>query len=96
MVDMTCQELVELVTEFLEGTLDDDTERSFVDNLAKCGGCERYLGQFRHTIQSLRDVPHEKLPDDARATLLDRFRQWTDDGPSSECDGGGEPQPDPQ
>lgn len=73
---MTCEEFVELVTAFLEGTLDEAAERAFVEHLAECPGCERYLDQFRVTIAELGELPPESLPDETRERLLDAFRTW--------------------
>ena len=73
---MTCEEFVELVTAFLEGALDEPTEHAFVEHLADCPGCERYLDQFRTTISELGELPAESLPDETRDRLLDAFRNW--------------------
>lgn len=73
---MTCEEFVGLVTAFLEGSLDEATEHAFVEHLAECPGCERYLDQFRTTIAELGELPPESLSDDARDRLLDAFRNW--------------------
>ena len=73
---MDCNELVELVTSFLDGTLAPETEARFVEHLAICEGCERYLDQFRITIQALGELPPETLTPQARDNLLDAFRGW--------------------
>lgn len=73
---LTCQEFVELVTTFLDGELDQDTERRFVDHLADCPGCDVYLDQFRQTISVLGELPAESLSPDARDQLLTAFRDW--------------------
>ncbi|HEX8867826.1 MAG TPA: zf-HC2 domain-containing protein [Lentzea sp.] len=73
---MTCEEFVELVTAFLEGALDEPAEHAFVEHLAECPGCERYLDQFRTTIAELGELPPESLSDDTRDTLLNAFRNW--------------------
>jgi hypothetical protein len=73
---MNCDEFVELVTAFLEHTLDAGTESRFVDHLSMCDGCERYLDQFRRTISALGELPAESLSPRARAELLDAFRSW--------------------
>jgi anti-sigma factor RsiW len=73
---MNCDEFVELVTRFLDGDLDAGTEARFVEHLAECEGCERYLGQFRTTIRELGELPAETLSADARNTLLNAFRNW--------------------
>ncbi|WP_436757673.1 zf-HC2 domain-containing protein [Streptosporangium sp. V21-05] len=49
----SCEEAVELVTAFMEGELDEPTRRRFEEHLGGCEGCERYLGQFRVTVEAL-------------------------------------------
>ena len=73
---MGCDELVELVTAFLDGALDETDEGRFVAHLAACDGCASYLDQFRQTIQTLGRLPSESLSDEARAALLSAFRDW--------------------
>jgi anti-sigma factor RsiW len=73
--DLSCNEFVELVTEYLDGTLDDDTLARFVDHISVCDGCEQYLDQVRRTVTTLADLPaDERLPAEARERLLDAFR----------------------
>jgi anti-sigma factor RsiW len=69
-----CNQLVEQVTEFLDGALDPAAERAFVDHLAICEGCTEYLDQFRRTVRNLGELPPDRLPHDARATILSAFR----------------------
>jgi anti-sigma factor RsiW len=76
MSDLDCNEFVELVTAFLDGALDAETERRFVDHLAACDGCDRYLDQIRQTTKTLGSLSPEALPDAARQALLDAFRNW--------------------
>jgi len=73
---MNCDEFVELVTAFLDGALDEDTERRFVEHLADCPGCDTYFDQFRQTIDTLGRLAPEELSGDARDRLLDAFRDW--------------------
>lgn len=73
---LDCAEFVELVTAFLDGELDPETERRFVAHLAECPGCERYLDQFRRTIRELGALPAESLSPQARDRLLAAFRDW--------------------
>jgi anti-sigma factor RsiW len=73
---MTCAELVELVTAFLEGALDPATERRFVEHLAVCDGCETYVEQMRRTIDTVGQVEPESLSDDTRDRLLEAFRTF--------------------
>jgi predicted MFS family arabinose efflux permease len=74
--DLNCAEFVELVTAFLDGTLDPITERRLVDHLPNCVGCERYFDQFRQTIRSLGQLPAEGLRTEDREALMTAFRDW--------------------
>ncbi|OLE21552.1 MAG: anti-sigma factor [Actinobacteria bacterium 13_1_20CM_3_71_11] len=73
---MNCDEFVELVTGYLEGALDPQTERRFVEHLAECDGCDRYLDQIRATVRTLASLPEHSLPAQARDRLLAAFRDW--------------------
>jgi anti-sigma factor RsiW len=75
--DLDCNEFVELVTAFLDDSLDAGTEQRVIDHLALCEGCERYFDQFQQTIRALGDLPPERLPAAARAALLEAFRDMT-------------------
>ncbi len=74
--EMSCKELVELVTEYLEGTLPADDRARFEAHLGDCDGCETYLGQMRLTIRTLGALSEETIPPDARDDLLEVFRSW--------------------
>jgi hypothetical protein len=74
--ELTCEELVELVTDYLEGSLDRDTEGLFVLHATSCPGCETYLAQFRETVAALGTLPPESLDPRVRDLLLDAFRGW--------------------
>jgi anti-sigma factor RsiW len=73
---MTCAEFVELVSAYLDGELDSDSELRFAEHLALCDGCEYYLDQFRTTIDRLGSLPPESLSEPARTNLLAAFRDW--------------------
>jgi anti-sigma factor RsiW len=73
---MTCAELVELVTAYLEGALDPETEQHFVDHLAVCDGCDIYVDQMRRTIAEVGQVEPESLSDQTRDGLLEAFRTF--------------------
>jgi anti-sigma factor RsiW len=73
---MNCDEFVELVTAYLEGTLDPETRRRFVDHLAECDGCDLYLDQIRNTVHTLATLPTQSLPAQARDRLLAAFQDW--------------------
>lgn len=74
--EMTCKELVELVTEYLEGTLPKDTRQIMENHLSGCDGCTHYLEQMRQTIQLMGQVREENLTARQRDDLLRLFRDW--------------------
>ena len=73
---MSCQELVELVTAYLEDSLSQDERRRFEDHLAECGTCQVYLEQVRATIRLAGRVTPEDLSPEAERDLLAAFRSW--------------------
>ena len=74
--DMDCNELVELVTAYLDGSLDPDTRARFDVHLLECDGCANYLQQFRSTVETLGKVDDETLDPSFRDRLLEAFRDW--------------------
>ena len=74
--DMDCNELVELVTAYLDGSLDPDTRARFDVHLLECDGCANYLQQFRSTVDTLGKVDDETLDPSFRDRLLEAFRDW--------------------
>jgi predicted anti-sigma-YlaC factor YlaD len=74
--DLTCQELVELVTDYLEGSLSAAQRARFEDHLSKCIGCRNYLAQMRQTIELAGMLTEESIAPQARADLLGVFRNW--------------------
>jgi len=77
--ELTCQELVELVTEYLEQTLPPTEQARFEAHLAGCRGCRTYVEQMRQTIQALGTLTEESLTPPARDDLLETFRNWKRD-----------------
>jgi len=73
---LSCQELVELVTDYLEGALDDRDRRAFEGHLAGCDGCTEYVEQLRTTIRLTGTLTPADLSVDAEAALLQAFRSW--------------------
>lgn len=74
--DLTCRELVELVTDHLEGTLAPAERERFELHLAVCPGCAAHLRRLRDTLRGARRLSEDSLPDDAREDLLRAFRAW--------------------
>jgi hypothetical protein len=73
---MTCQELVELVTEYLEDSLSPADRERFEAHFALCRGCQVYLDQIRTTIVLAGGLTEASIPTQARDTLLQWFRDW--------------------
>ena len=73
---LSCQELVELVTDYLEGALDERDLRAFDAHLAACDGCTAYLEQMRTTIRLVGTLTTKDLSKDAETVLLEAFRGW--------------------
>src|SRR6266851_6167159 len=74
--DMACQELVELVTAYLEGYLATAERARFEEHLATCSGCRTYLEQMRMTLRALDRVPEPSISTEGREQLLRRYRAW--------------------
>jgi anti-sigma factor RsiW len=73
---LSCQELVELVTDYFEGALSPGEHARFEAHTARCQGCGVYLEQMRVTIDLLGQLPAAGLPDGAEQELLEAFRGW--------------------
>jgi predicted anti-sigma-YlaC factor YlaD len=74
MRDMPCVELVELVTDYLEGALGPADRRRFEAHLGQCEGCRAYFDQLRRTIGAIGRLAPEALPETMRTELLEAFR----------------------
>ena len=73
---LTCQELTEVLTDYLEGVMSLQDRARFEAHLAICDGCVTYVDQMRQVIATV----HELRPDDVEAAapddLLEAFRAW--------------------
>lgn len=74
--DLTCQELVELVTDYLEGALSTKDQLDFERHLVWCSWCRDYLDQMRTTIELTGRPGDAEPPSPLREQLLDAFRDW--------------------
>ena len=73
---MNCIQLVELVTDYLEGSMPAEQRARFDEHIAGCDGCTTYLEQVRITIRLTGMLSEEQIAPDARDTLLGVFRDW--------------------
>jgi anti-sigma factor RsiW len=76
MEQLSCQELVELVTDYFEGALALDEHERFEQHAERCQGCGVYLEQMRVTIRLLGRLPADALAAGAERELLEAFRGW--------------------
>ncbi|MDQ4076064.1 MAG: zf-HC2 domain-containing protein [Chloroflexota bacterium] len=74
--ELTCQELVELVTDYFEDALPPTERARFEMHLAECPGCRIYLDQMQQTIRLLGELSEETVAPEAKRTLLALFRDW--------------------
>lgn len=73
---MTCREIAELITDYLEGALSPEAKVRFEDHVAGCAACTSYIGQLRATTRVLTRLREEDLPVSLREELLAAFRTW--------------------
>lgn len=74
---LTCLEMVELVTGYVEGTLVEDERHRFDAHVSHCPDCLTYVEQMRLTIDALGSVPPVSISAGAERALLRAFRDWT-------------------
>lgn len=73
---MDCNELVELVTDYLEGELEPAERARLEEHLAICDGCEAYLAQVRETVRLAGKLGAADLDPRLSPRLLQAFRAW--------------------
>jgi anti-sigma factor RsiW len=74
--ELTCKELVELVTGYLDGSLRGRRRRRFESHLSECDGCTRYLQQIEATIRATGRLTEDRITEEQRTVLLAAFRDW--------------------
>ncbi len=74
--DLTCAELVELVTDYLEGRLSPAERSRFEEHLGFCDWCVTYIEQMRQTIRTAGRLGEDDLSPELQDKLLDVFRGW--------------------
>jgi anti-sigma factor RsiW len=73
---LTCAEIVQLITEYLEGRLAPAERRRFEGHIAICPPCRAFLEQMRTTVELVRDLREEDVPPEMEEHLLAAFRDW--------------------
>lgn len=77
---ITCQEVVELLSAYLDGELDPRTLERVETHLAGCDGCTMVVEELRETIRLTGGLTVERVDETQRRTLLEAFRDWTAGG----------------
>ena len=81
--ELTCRELVDLVTDYLDHRLEVEQHVQFEQHLVLCTGCQNHLDQMHGTLRVLRAVPDDELRPEALGVLMHAFRDWRDDKEAS-------------
>ena len=76
---LSCQQMVELVTEYLDGVMEPRRRARFEAHLAGCDGCTNYVEQFRTTVTVVGRLEVDDVPEPVMAELISAFRNWADD-----------------
>jgi anti-sigma factor RsiW len=74
--ELACQQVVEMVTDYLEGALSRAQRRRLEAHLAGCEHCSEYLNQIRATIRLTGRLQSEDLTPEMREELTDVYRRW--------------------
>ena len=74
--ELTCQELAELVSDYIEGVLAPPLQEEILAHLSECGDCSVYVEQVRTTIAVTGEIARGEVAPSARAALLGLFRGW--------------------
>lgn len=77
--DLVCQQAIELMTEYLEGTLPRRQRRRLEAHLRACPNCSNYLEQIRTTIRISGQIEAEDLSPEAVEDLTQLYRRWRDE-----------------
>lgn len=73
---LVCRDVVELVTDYLEGSMSDADRRAFEHHLSLCADCTAYVEQSRRAIETLGQLRPDPPDEATRNALLDAFRDF--------------------
>jgi anti-sigma factor RsiW len=77
---LSCQEMVELVTDYLEDALPPPERARFEAHIAVCEGCTMYLRQMREMLDVMGELTTDSISPQAETDLLAAFREWKANG----------------
>lgn len=81
--ELTCQELVEVITDYLEGAMPGPDRARFERHLAECSGCTSVVAQFRTTIEATGRLTEDQVSEEQREAMRDVFRRWREGEPAT-------------
>ena len=73
---LSCQEVVELITDYLENALLAEMRKQLEEHVAQCPDCETYIKQIQQTISRLHQLAKQQVSPATRRELLQFFRSW--------------------
>jgi anti-sigma factor RsiW len=77
-VDLACKELVEIITDYLEGTLPERDRARFDAHILTCPPCREYVAEMRTTLQLTGRLTVDSISSSARDELLRAYRRMKD------------------
>ena len=80
-IAFNCQQIVELVTEYLDGSLQPTERLAFERHVTICPPCRGYLAQLRKIRKMGGTLREDDLPQPLRDDLVKAFRTWKTQGP---------------
>jgi anti-sigma factor RsiW len=72
--ELSCARIVELITDYLEGALDEGLRARFEEHLSYCPPCREYLAQMRATVEATGRLTEEDVPPETMDALMRAFR----------------------
>ncbi len=74
--NFSCQEVANLMTDYLDGALSLSQRVRFHMHLGLCFACRNFLNQMKYTVATLQQLPPDPIPPPVKAELLRRFQDW--------------------
>lgn len=74
--DLTCRELVEVITDYFEGAMGAVERARLERHLSECAGCQAVVSQFRTTIEVTGRLTEDQVSEEQRVAMRDVFRRW--------------------
>lgn len=84
MMMQSCEQVTELVTDYLEGRMSFWDRLRFRVHIRLCSACKHYICQMEHSIKTLGQLPDEPIPPEVEEELTKIFRDWKPSDPPEE------------